>query len=433
MITLPNGCWYTGVKVSPKDWSRTSASTVKLGGGNLEWRVYYRFYDPTILDTATGKAKAHYIEHRAGINRIPELSSRRKAVRYIIDTVTEKLERLGYNPVTGMMPADPEENEYEIPPSTPFLPAMRSALARLNIVKHTRSDIESILRRAEEAARQLRYDTKPINEVRKRHIRAILDRLQDTQANWSNNQFNHFRRYLLMIFNELSECEAVELNPVRDIKKRKVVRRLRSILSDEQAQQIDQYVHDKDYVFWRYIHLFFHSGARSTEMFRVQAKHVNLERQEVKFLVLKGNQPEEVVRPIKDVAVPFWKEIMRGTAPETFLFARGLEPGKKPLQSEVTTRRWNKLVKAPKTKGGLGINVDFYALKHLNTTQTVEAISNLLRAAEELTIQQTGHKSTAMVSGVYNVGSKAQQRQIVRGVGNVFGRKQDSDANSAAG
>lgn len=44
MTTLPNGCYCSKLAVYPKNWKQVNASTKK------NWYIWYRFYDPTILD-----------------------------------------------------------------------------------------------------------------------------------------------------------------------------------------------------------------------------------------------------------------------------------------------------------------------------------------------------------------------------------------------
>ena len=41
MIKLKNGCYTSDIKVHPKNWQSTRASTKK------DWYIFYRFYDPS--------------------------------------------------------------------------------------------------------------------------------------------------------------------------------------------------------------------------------------------------------------------------------------------------------------------------------------------------------------------------------------------------
>jgi integrase len=51
------------------------------------------------------------------------------------------------------------------------------------------------------------------------------------------------------------------------------------------------------------MHIFFHSGARLTELMRLQVQDVDLRNQVFKLIVKKGRMSKEVLRLIKDIAL----------------------------------------------------------------------------------------------------------------------------------
>jgi hypothetical protein len=56
----------------------------------------------------------------------------------------------------------------------------------------------------EKAAKVLNYDYLTIAEVESRHIIFALDHIREVSRGFSDNTFNHFRKYLMMLFKELS-------------------------------------------------------------------------------------------------------------------------------------------------------------------------------------------------------------------------------------
>lgn len=62
------------------------------------------------------------------------------------------------------------------------------------------------------------------------------------------------------------ELETVESNSIRDISKRKTIKKIRELLSDGERVKIDKYLRSNFYAFWRFANIFSHSGARKNEM-----------------------------------------------------------------------------------------------------------------------------------------------------------------------
>ncbi len=398
MITLPNGCRCSEPKVTPSNWKAQTPKSL------TNWIIHYRFYDPTF-------DKPAQIKIRSGINLVKDPAERRAMAKSLIEDELHKLRELGYNPITNTF-ITPLECEYEIDPETPFIAALWKALDKLPVVKDTRKDMKSVVNGVKKAALQLRFDQLPINKISRRHIKMILDRCSKNNARWSARRYNMYRSYLLMIFKELVELEAVTANPIRDISKMKEIKRLRPVLSDAQRVKIDEHLAKVDVRFQAFVHLFFHSGGRLKELVQVQAKSVDHVKQTYKAVVRKGTAVKEVERTIKDVALPYWKVFLEGTTSEDYLFGIDFLPAKKHMISDTITRRWQRLVKNPKT--GLGINIDLYSLKHLNTSETVDQIGDKGAAG------QNAHTSTQMVATVYDVRRVDREHEQRKKVNNKF-------------
>jgi len=102
---------------------------------------------------------------------------------------------------------------------------------------------------------------------------------------------------------------------------------------------------------------------------------------------------------------------MKGCGGEDYVFGLGLKPSKRetPIRSDQITKRWNRLV-----KNKLGIEADFYSLKHLNTDETA-ALLGLEAAA-----LQNSHTSTIITFKHYALGEKGRQLERLKKVGNKF-------------
>ncbi len=222
---------------------------------------------------------------------------------------------------------------------------------------------------------------------------------------------------MIILFKYLIEVEAVDVNPVRDISKQRIIRKIRLTLTLEERKKVNDHLKMKNPAFYRFVQIFFHSGGRIKELLSLRACDVDMENQTYKTLIKKGPQAHEKKRTIKNIALPFWKEVMAMVQSESdYIFSDGLVPGAKdnPIRREQVTRRWEVHIKAKKEKGGLGLKPDFYSLKHLNLDETTELLDDESAAA------QAGHSSTAMVREVYGVGIARRQHELLKKVGNSF-------------
>lgn len=400
MIQLPNGCYCSDITVSPKNWDKTGASTKK------NWFIYYRFYDPTYKDTK-GKIKP-VLRHIKGMNAYKLLGERRAACRLLIENELKLLREQAYNPVTATVKSV-EDFVQGIEPHIGFLQALELAAQKIVCERHTKEDIKSMLKYFGMSLAQLRYSTLAISTVRRKHIKVALAQCEVVKDKWTANVFNKYRSYLMVLFAELVEHDAIEFNPVRDLKKMKRIEKLRVTLTDDERKLVDEHLKTNYYTFWRFMQIFFHSGGRINEMLLLKYSEVNLKDQTYKVTIRKGRSGKEVLKTIKDIALPFWEELLQDAKPSDYVFSQGLEPGPSNIRREQLTRRWDVHVKKK-----LGIKADLYSLKHLNTTEIVDALG--MEDAARL----NGHTSTAMVQGIYDVRAKQRQHERLKKVGNAF-------------
>jgi len=388
MILLPEGCTCSQLSVSPKNW-KTSASAI-----SVDWQIQYYFRDPNEMDRYPN-GKLIVVK---GMNCFKNIQERRAVTKQIMQHELENL-RSGFNPIK----AGDLNRRSDFSPRTPFIEALENILCHLSCAHNTRIDIKSTIRHIAISARKLRYDTMPIGKIRRKHLKQILENCKA-----SNNTYNAYRKNLGILFKELVEYDVVETNYLRDISKRKVVKRIKKILSHEECKKISDWAFKNDYQFYLLIHIFFHSGCRTTEIFRVKRKHVNLTNQTLFITVMKGNQPFEVLKPIKDIAVKFWEEAIVGAGPDDYIFSKGLQPGPLKINPRQATRRWKRHIKSK-----LFINCNWYSLKYLNTDQIAE--SEGINSAAVLN-SHTNIRTTM----IYVVGERKRRMESIKKMKNYF-------------
>lgn len=121
------------------------------------------------------------------------------------------------NAAFAVAETDAGEEDYIISPRCGFIQALREAYDRLDLQDSTKLAIRSIIKGIEQASQAIGLADKPVREIRRRNILALLDHCSKINPRWSNKRYNKYRAYQLMIFKELIQVEAVEFNPVRDI------------------------------------------------------------------------------------------------------------------------------------------------------------------------------------------------------------------------
>ena len=75
-------------------------------------------------------------------------------------------------------------------------------------------------------------------------------------------------------------------------------------------------------------------------MVRLKVVDVNLEKQVFKLFIKKGSQQREELRPIKNIALDFWKEQLDGASPDDYVFSTDFRPGKTCTTSKRMGNKW---------------------------------------------------------------------------------------------
>jgi len=408
MTILPNGCSYTEVWVSPDDWKTTKAKSSLA----KNWYVQCNFYDP-----AFSEKYPNGFPFRRKLNKLKTLDARRSGAELLLSEIPKLLSDMGYNPITKTfavveeIPAEPEVilEHSEMLPETPFMKALELAKQSKKLADSTASDIHYMLERIRIAVKALGMDEFKISNVQRKHIRLIFAYLEEKEDSFSSHKFNKYRGYLSILWNELTEYEAVNGNIIDGIQKRVHEKKIRETLTESERISVNNHLKDNFPDFWRFTIIFFHSGGRIRELLDLKTEHVNLANQKYRTLIKKGGKYVWVERVIKDIAIPFWIKSLYSAQNGDYVFSRGLVPGTNRIRREQIDRRWRVHVKEK-----LNIVADFYALKHLNLDET-SALLSIADAAK-----MASHTSTKMVEQHYAVGETERQLNRLKSIGNAF-------------
>lgn len=381
MTNLPNDCSYTKVWVSPENW-QTTTSKASL---NKQWYVQCTYYDPLFKEKYPKG-----FPFRKKLNKFKTLEDRKAAAKLLLEEIPKLFEDKGYNPITKkyMIPEAYPAPE-TLHPKLNFIEALRITYPTLTVSEGVKKEIKRIINKVEKSAAELRIEF-TIVEIHSGHVRDLLDYL-----NLTPNEYNKYLTHLSIVLSDLVEKRMVFHNPIKDIKKKKTVKKIRETMEISELKKVFKILKTDYYTFYRYGMIFFHSGARTSELFRVQKKHVNLAKQEYKVTILKGNTYKEVIKVILPKAIPFWTEILNEcTNDDDFLFTRNLKPSQIPIQPYQITKRWKRLV-----KDKLNVTADFYSLKHLFLDELDKASNSVMNLSKEMASHTTNVTETAYLFG----------------------------------
>ena len=279
-IQLPNGCSHSQLSVNPKNWHTQKAKV------NQVWYISYRFYDIRYPNPKQVVLK--------GMNLFNTLAEKQIETKKLLDKEYEFLKN-GFNPFDKM-------SIWPIEKIT-LSQAIIKAFDSLSVSDITKRDLLTSISQFNKSIIRLGWSKILISEISRKHLRVLLDESSNT-----DDRFNKNRSYLMILFSVLCELELVSTNFVRDIKKRKVVKHIREVLTDEQRILVNEYLLHNYPSFHRFLHIFFHSGARISELMRLKINEVDLEKRRFKVVIKKGATYKEVWKTIKLIAMPYWAQ-----------------------------------------------------------------------------------------------------------------------------
>jgi len=460
MFDLPNGCGYTKPYVNPIDWDQPNAFL------DTEWYIEYWFFDPTFKETFPRGKRCRF---KKGFKDAKTLTERRKVVKEALRKIKEKLEN-GYNPITkqtlkqeesyNLRPQYPEESALRptnennkistsqdllnvaqkvavetekaqqiaeekkddtfvihiLTPDLPFIEALWKAYRKLKGVPAHLGDVRGAIRAMNRAAFLLNYLSIPISEITPQHIMLSFELLAKINPKFTDKTRNKLRSYLVSLFRELAIARAVSSNFIKELPILPEDKPLRRVLEEEEIIKLDRYLKERDYNYWRFIHLFHQSGCRETEFSKVRVGNVNLNKREFSVWVLKGRVYREVIKPIALPVLHLWREVISechmfaneikvsSIVDEIYLFSKFIKPGFFSIRPDQFGRRWKKYV-----KDDLGIDKDLYKLKHLYSDRIAAALS--LQHAQD----QNSHEFAATTL-IYTVNEEERRREELKNI-----------------
>lgn len=374
------GCSYTEFWVSPANWQKATKKDL-----DKEWYVQCTFFDPRYE-----KKYPKGFPYRKKANRPNTIEERKEMISFLLKNIPKQLND-GYNPIIKKYMHLQKEGLY---PDLHFIEAYRRALEIKSGTKSHLYNIKRAIDRLEEASEALGMQYIKIKDLRRVDLKRMLDWLQ-----LPDKYYNRFVIYFSSLYRELIEYECCESNITRDIYPKKTFKEPRIVLEKNELDKVKEHLEEHYPDFYRYMMIFLYSGARNTELFRLQRKDVDLDKQEFVILLEKGGQYKRCTKVILSPALEYWKEVCEECqSPDDYLFSLNFVPSKKMGHTEIVTRFWKRNV-----KDKLGVDADFYALKHY-------MLDNLDSDTAMLLASHTNKNTTA----IYQVNKAKKEREMLK-------------------
>ena len=374
------GCSYTELWVSPANWQKATKKDL-----DKDWYVQCIFFDPRYE-----KKYPKGFPYRKKANKPQTIEERKALISFLLKNIPQQFNN-GYNPITKKYMNLRDEGLY---PDLLFIEAFKRALEIKSGAKSHLYNIKRAIERLEEASEALGMQYIKVKDLRRVDLKIMLDYLQ-----LPDKYYNKFVIYFSSLYRVLIEYECCESNITRDIYPKKTFKEPRLVLEKNELDNIKELLEETHPEFYRYMMIFLYSGARNTELFRLQRKDVDLDKQEFVILLEKGGQYKRCTKVILTPALEYWKEVCEECqSPDDYLFSLNFVPSKKMGHTEIVTRFWKRNV-----KDKLGIEADFYALKHY-------MLDNLDSDTAMLLASHTNKNTTA----IYQVNKAKKDREMLK-------------------
>lgn len=354
----------------------TIPKVVKYDDLNKPWFIYFRY-------------NKKLFRFKFGINYIQNYKERLLEANALKDALLLKLKD-GWNP--NIPDVITQVNNFSLPEALDFaLEKKKSVLAKKSI-----SDYSCTLNFIKKAILDLNLNSIPIIEVKRIHIKLILDKIKENRKS-SNNSYNKYLTHFGAILSELIQYDIIEFNPADKIKHLPVEESIfHNPASIEEIEKIKKELLAKDHNFYNFISVIYHLGIRPDEILQIKLSMIDFDNKIITLIPknTKGRKKYRVL-PINKHLMKFFNEIDIFQMPKDFyLFGSFRQPGKgnvgpkldfitgpTKITRDTATRRWETIIKK-----GLGINMTMYAMKkHGANMKLVSGIS--LEAISE----QFGH------------------------------------------
>lgn len=282
--------------------------------------------------------------------------------------------------------------------------AFRIAFPHTNGSKEFKAAFKLMLNRGIEGLVYLKLHHKRIKDLTKSDLKLLFDHL-DLKPHFHNK----FRSNYVLLFKVLIYFEVVDINLAFFLPQKRVTHKIKRIIPDHILNQILDYLFKCNYPFYRYVKIFYHSGARTSELFNLKAKDVDLEAREYKIVIKKGNSSSEAIKAILPDVYDLWVEVMKETSSlSDYLFSVYYLPGPVKANPNVNSNVWHLYVYKK-----MKLNYSFYSLKH-KFLDLIDQYQDKMLKNTNLATVHASHSNKSITETHYLVGKNKRQIEALK-------------------
>lgn len=279
-------------------------------------------------------------------------------------------------------------------------------------------DYNCTLRFIKAAICALNLKNMPIVEVRRIHIKTILQKMQ-TQRAATNYSYNKYLSHFSAVLSELLQWDIIEINPANKIKTL-VVSESRANIPATTFQHgvIKKELQTNHPNFFNFIATIFHTGIRPEEILKIKLNMIDMQRGQIILPAANTKTNKERIVPINRHLFDNFLSMEFDNMPnDYFLFGSfrragkgnigktiDFIPGPTKIKRDTATKRWHTVVKI-----GLGFKtVNMYSEKHAGANAKILAGIDLDSLRELY-----GHTSKLMTLKYATVVKELHRKQIM--------------------
>lgn len=366
-----------------------------------EWFIYFNCFNSKKGLNERVKDAGGY---KYGINRFHTIPARLKAAKALKAAWEERLKE-GFDPFATEeeMMANPEPSAITNlmwPYALDF--ALKQFEGRWK--RQTFIDRKGTVKYAKEAIEKLNMGYLRPSEVKKSHIKAVINQCA-IDRDLSPSRQNAYQEVLSTLFTELQEWDDhLQVNPVKGLKRAKKVD---SILhmppTDHELTTISDHLKEYHYRFYVYCKLINTTLIRENDALSLKPTNINWEKSE-----LFVNPTDTKNARLRWVGIPkdtleHLKAVCKGVNNNMYIWSTGLEPGLTVINRNAVSKKWKMIVKV-----GLGINRTLYSLKDAGVDESIEELKLQVKEGLKKIQKQARHSSLDMTL-IYDKHNKAEQ------------------------
>lgn len=354
-------------------------------------RWYIQYY---VKNPATGKLHRKTIK----VNRISNLTHRRKYAKKLIVEINKKLES-GWNPFLEQ--EAPKSYTKLIDALELFLKHKQKELKSRDTIRTYKSHVEILVNYVVEIRKSpdlivLSFDTI--------WVRQYMDYLYN-ERNVGGKTYNNYRTVAVGIWNWMIEHLYCKVNPFLTVRRVQEQKKKRQIIDIETRSRIKEYLLRENKIeFLAMVMICFHGLIRPKEICLLKPENIRLDDKIIFLTADMTKDKDDRIVSISSELMNYLKALKIETiSKEDYIFSSNFKPGKKLIDSRNIGREWTKLrdaLKFPK-------EYQFYSLKDSGIVQM------LMDGISPIEVRnQAGHSSLEQTNEYAKYANPAGSEQI---------------------